>query len=86
MERTEIARILREMLAEETGEEYGELDDSTTLREGLQLDSVDMISLLLHMEVRLGIEVASQEFENVETIGALLDLLQTKLPPQSEAA
>jgi acyl carrier protein len=79
MDRKELANTLLELLEEETGETYPALDDATTLREGLHLDSVDMVSLVLHVEMRLGQPINSNELQNVVTVGDLLDLLESKL-------
>jgi acyl carrier protein len=87
MMRREIAESLRRILIDEIGEEYGELDDTTTLRDGLELDSVDMISLVLKIENEFKIQIQSDALEGIETIGQLLDLLEVRAnPPKSEAA
>ena len=88
MERDKIAAILLELLEEETGEEYTDLDDSQQLRDGLNLDSVDMMGLVLRIENHFDIEIASDDLEGIEQVGQLLSLLQAKLgePPQSQAA
>jgi acyl carrier protein len=79
MDRQEIANTLLELLEEETGETYPALEDSTTLRDGLHLDSVDMVSLVLHVEMRLQVPIDSSELHGVTTVGNLLDLLEKKL-------
>lgn len=79
MNRQELANTLLELLEEETGETYPALEDSTTLRDGLHLDSVDMVSLVLHVEMRLQVPIDSSELHGVTTVGNLLDLLEKKL-------
>jgi acyl carrier protein len=79
MDRQELANTLLELLEEETGETYPALEDSTTLRDGLHLDSVDMVSLVLHVEMRLQVPIDSSELHGVTTVGNLLDLLEKKL-------
>ena len=88
MDRKTIAAILLELLEEETGEEYGPLTDATDLRDELNLDSVDLISLVLHIENRFEVQIAGAELDGVAKVGHLLDLLQAKLaaPPDSKAA
>jgi acyl carrier protein len=78
MDRKELASTLLELLEEETGETYPELDDATTLRDGLHLDSVDMVSLVLHVETRLNLPIDSAELQHVVTVGDLLNLLERK--------
>ena len=79
MDRKGLAAVLLELLEEETGEKYPGLDDATNLRDGLHLDSLDLVSLILHIETRLQVHIDSSELDNVTKVGDLLDLLQTKL-------
>lgn len=84
MDRTQISALLLELVEEETGERFSDLDDSTDLRSGLRLDSLDMVSLILKTEVRLGIKIESSELNGVSTVGQMLDLLQRKLAEPAE--
>jgi acyl carrier protein len=79
MNRQELSAIVLELLEKETGETYPALEDSTSLREGLNLDSLDMAGLVLHIESRFGIQVESELLEKVTTVGNLLDVLQQKI-------
>jgi acyl carrier protein len=85
MPRSELAAMLLELLQQETGETFERLTDETDLREELKLDSVDMVSLLLHVENALHLNIDTQELGNLETVGQLLDLLENKLAPVSAA-
>ena len=60
------------------------LDDETNLRDGLHLDSLDMVSLVLQIEVRLQVHIDSSELDGVTKVGDLLNLLQTKLAGASD--
>lgn len=79
MERKQVAAIVLELLEKETGETYKDLTDATTLREGLNLDSLDMAGLVLHIESRFGIQVESELLERIETVGDILDVIGEKL-------
>ncbi|MCX7412215.1 MAG: acyl carrier protein [Planctomycetia bacterium] len=79
MDRTQLSAIVLELLEKETGETYPALEDSTSLREGLNLDSLDMAGLVLHIETRFGIQVETELLEDVNTVGRLLDILQAKV-------
>lgn len=81
MPRSELAAMLLELLQQETGETYERITDETDLRDELKLDSVDMVSLLLHVENELNVNIDTQELGNLETVGQLLDLLEKKLAP-----
>jgi len=79
MNRQELSTIVLELLEKETGETYPALQDSTSLRDGLNLDSLDMAGLVLHIESRFGIQVETELLEKVASVGDLLDVLQQKL-------
>lgn len=79
MTRSELSAIVLELLEKETGESYPALEESTTLREGLNLDSLDMAGLVLHIESRFGIQIETELLEKIDTVGALLDVLQAKI-------
>lgn len=83
MNRQELSAIVLELLEKETGETYPALEDATSLREGLNLDSLDMAGLMLHIESRFGIQVETELLEKVTTVGSLLDVLQQKIAARS---
>lgn len=92
MDRNALRDSLRELLEQETWEKYESLDEATSLREGLNLDSIDMVSVVLQIQNQFQIEISSRELEGLQQVGQVLDLIETKLaakpaaPPQSKAA
>jgi acyl carrier protein len=88
-EREVIRQTLIELLESDTGEKYDELKDDTSLREGLGLDSVDVVSIVSQIERRFRIRMTHEELQTLTTVGDVLSLLQTKLaslPPENQAA
>jgi acyl carrier protein len=79
MDRQELRTTLLDVLEQETWERPANLADNMKIREGLKLDSVDLLSVMLRVETQLGISLNSRDFEKVVTVGDLLDLLQAKL-------
>jgi acyl carrier protein len=86
-DRAFIRRTLIELLEADTGEKHADLDDSANLREGLGLDSVDVVSIVSQIERRFHIRLTHQELEKLVAVGDILDLLQAKLaePPSSRS-
>jgi acyl carrier protein len=79
MNRQELSGVVLELLEKETGESYPGLEDTTSLREGLNLDSLDMAGLVLHIESRFGIQIETELLESITTVGTLLDALEQKI-------
>ena len=79
MNRQELSAIVLELLEKETGESYPSLEDSNSLRESLNLDSLDMAGLVLHIESRFGIAIETELLEHINTVGNLLDMLDKKI-------
>jgi acyl carrier protein len=79
MNRTELSATVLALLEKETGETYSDLTDATTLREGLNLDSLDMAGLVMHIESHFGVQIETELLEKINTVGNLLDTLEAKL-------
>ena len=86
MDRTTLRQVLLEQLAQVTGETRAGLEDDLSLRDGLGLDSVDLVFLVVNIQGILGIELKSEELENTERVGDLLELIQCKLAASRPAA
>jgi len=79
MERTQLSAIVLDLLEKATGETYDTLEDSTTLSEGLGLDSLDMAGLILHIESHCGIQIETELLDKINNIGQILDTLEEKI-------
>jgi acyl carrier protein len=79
MERLQLSAIVLDLLEKETGETYPSVEESTTLREGLNLDSLDMAGLVLHIESHFGIQIETELLDGIQSVGDLLDVLESKL-------
>jgi acyl carrier protein len=79
VDRQELRQILAEMLEETTGEPRPEVGEGESLQEGLGLDSVDIFSLIVEIQNKLRVKIASEELIEVATVGDLLNVLQAKL-------
>ena len=79
VDRHELRGILAELLEETTGEHRAEVGEDEKLQEGLGLDSVDIFSLIVEIQNKLRIKIASEELMDVSTVGDLLNVLQAKL-------
>ncbi len=74
-------------LVEASDEEVSAEDvtPGTSLREDLDLGSLQAITLVMDLEENFGIVVEDEELEKLETVGDLADLIEGKLeqkPPE----
>jgi len=88
MDRAAIRQTLIELVEADTGEKHTDLADELNLREGLGLDSVDVVSIVSQVERRFHIRLTHQELEKLATVADVLNLLEVKLnaPPAPGAA
>lgn len=78
MDRVTLRQTLIELLETETGNRPATLDDDVVLAEGLGLDSIDLVSLVVQVENKVHVKITTDELKPVQTVGHLLDLLQAK--------
>ncbi len=87
MERDDIRRTLHRIFEEETDNKVDALTDATNLAAQYDLDSVDMVSLIMHVEGRFRVRLTHDELVGATTVGALIDLIRAKLPrPAAQCA
>jgi len=82
--RDDLLTTLGSLLEEEMGEPYPQLDEDRDLREGLGLDSVDVVGLVMRIEREFHIRLSMDDLAAVKTVGGMLDLLQAKLAETQE--
>ena len=73
------ARVIELILAESDEDlTPADVGPETSLREELDLSSMQAITLMMDLEDEFGIEVEDEELEQLRTIGDVLSLLDTK--------
>jgi acyl carrier protein len=85
-DRAFIRQTVVELLEADTGESFKDLKETDNLREGLGLDSVDVVSVVSQVERKFHIRLSHEELEKLATVGDVLDLLDVKLNPPTAAA
>jgi acyl carrier protein len=85
MDRTQLRQVLAAILEDEKGEKIEKLDDELSLREGLALDSVDLITMVMAVQTRFHIDLETDELEKMHKVGDLLDVIQAKLAVRAAA-
>ena len=95
MNRDQIRSTLKTIIENEIGEVVPNLPDDAKIVEQFGLDSVDVVSLVMHVERHFRVRIAHDELAKVSSVGALLDMIETKtaelgaasgkVPPQAAA-
>jgi acyl carrier protein len=85
-DRQEIMRMLVEFLESDTEVRIDNLAESLSMREGLGLDSVDLVGIIMRIEGHYRIRLSHAELEQVATVGNLLDLIEAKIAEGATAA
>ena len=67
---------IKEIVAESLGTEAGTLTESTSFKEDLGADSLDLFEMVMALEEEYGIEIPSEELESLTTVGAIIDYLK----------
>jgi len=88
MNREEIRSTIADIIENDLGVRHQDLSDEITLRDGLGLDSVDIVSVISQVERQFKIRLSQADLEQISTVGQVLDLIVSKTANQfkSEAA
>ena len=68
-------RIL-EIIAEQVNRSVDELDPSMDFIDDLNMDSIELVELIMSVEDEVDIEIDEDRLEKVRSIGDVLDLLE----------
>ncbi len=79
MDRESIRLSMLAYLEDDLGEAIPSLADEVNIKEGLGLDSVDVVGLVMQVERQFRIRLATEELAEIVTVGDMLDLLEAKI-------
>jgi acyl carrier protein len=79
MEREQIRKVLRGIFEDETGSTIPLLHDNVMLAEEFDLDSVDMVSLIMQVERHFRVRLTYGDLAEVKSVGSLIDVVQAKI-------
>jgi acyl carrier protein len=79
MQRNQIRSVLKGIFEDETGKTLAQLHDHTMMAEEFELDSVDMVSLIMQVESRFRIRMTHGELGEVKSVGSLVNLIEAKI-------
>ena len=69
---------VKAVVAEKLNVDESEITESTSFKDDLDADSLDLFEMVMALEEEFGIEVPSEDLEKLETVGDVLDYLKDK--------
>lgn len=69
---------MREMIAEQLNCEESSITESTSFKDDLGADSLDLFELLMALEEKYEVEIPSEELAELTTVGAVMEYLKNK--------
>ncbi len=86
LDRESLREELKAIFEDDTGKTIETLGDDIELRDGLGLDSLDVVSLVMRIEQRYRIRLVHEELSQVSTVGQLLSLIHEKIEHDASSA
>ncbi len=69
---------IKELVAEQLGVDAADLKPETSLKEDLNADSLDLFQIIMSLEEEFGIEIPTEDTENIGTIGDIENYLNSR--------
>ena len=69
---------VKEVVAEKLNVDESEITESTSFKDDLDADSLDLFEMVMALEEEFGIEIPSEDLEKLVTVGDVLDYLKDK--------
>ena len=69
---------IREMIAEQLNCEESSITETTSFKDDLGADSLDLFELVMALEEKYEVEIPSEELAELTTVGAVMEYLKNK--------
>ena len=69
---------MKEIIAEQLSVNAEEIKPETNFKEDLGVDSLDLFEMVMAMEEEFGIEIPSEDLENIVTVNDIIGYLKEK--------
>ena len=69
---------IKALLAEELGVNEDEITETTSFKEDLGADSLDLFEMVMALEEEFEVEIPTEDLENIRTIGDVENYLQNR--------
>ena len=69
---------MKELIAGQLGIDEAMIKPESNFKEDLSADSLDLFELIMSLEDEYGVEIPSEELENLTTVQAVMDYIEKK--------
>ena len=69
---------MKEMIAEQLNCEESSITETTSFKDDLGADSLDLFELVMALEEKYQVEIPSEELAELTTVGAVMEYLKNK--------
>lgn len=69
---------MKELIAEQLGMEAEEIQETSSFKEDLGADSLDLFELVMSLEDEYSVEIPAEELEHMKTVGDVMKYLKGK--------
>ena len=69
---------MKEMIAEQLNCEESSITETTSFKDDLGADSLDLFELVMALEDEYNVEIPAEELTDLTTVGAVIDYLKNK--------
>lgn len=69
---------MKEMIAEQLNCEESSITETTSFKDDLGTDSLDLFELVMALEEKYEVEIPSEELAELTTVGAVMEYLKNK--------
>lgn len=69
---------IKEMVADSLGVDADTITETSSFKEDLGADSLDLFELVMAFEEEYGIEIPSEDLEQITTVGAVIEYMKSK--------
>lgn len=69
---------IKSIIAEQLGVDEAEIKTESSFKDDLGADSLDLFELVMALEEEYKTEIPSEDLENINTVGEIIDYLKAK--------
>ena len=69
---------MKELIANQLNAEAEDITEATSFKDDLGADSLDLFELVMALEEEYGVEIPSEDLENLTTVQSVVDYLKAK--------